>query len=467
MSCYLTFPVMFPAEKFILAKEQRISVKMKIKRLSALLLGLTTFMITGPQTLGQTCTVSAGMGVPAIDLNQSIAIQDGPGKQNEPSGGPGWTGADSTYSIKLPNGDTAFFYSDSYIGEWPSLSGDGSVSTDANGLRTRAANCGPPLCNPPTSLFRAHNSIVIRNASTGSLRTLTGPRDAFGFSTSYFRPTNSNHWYWLGDSMVVQINSAGTRKLWTFVLEYDASWKFHGAAIVQMSLPSLAIEAIQPLTNTPSGDSTVWGVSLWMDGNFGNNFLYVYGKGSTDGKNKLPYIALTNPILGLNGVANTDNWFVWDGSQWALGLSNAAPIIGAGNDPRNAGDSISDEYSVKKIRSSAGTTYLLVAQDTKPAFGLWKDIVVYSACSPQGPFSAKQVVYSTPETGATKVPGMPVGQNLSAGMLTYNPHAHPQFTANGNLVISYNVNAGASADLLFADTYRPRFIRIPILGLLP
>jgi hypothetical protein len=62
---------------------------------------------------------------------------------------------------------------------------------------------------------------------------------------------------------------------------------------------------------------------------------------------------------------------------------------------------------------------------------------------------------------------MNASQHLTAGMLTYNPHAHPQFTANGNLVISYNGNAGASADLLFADTYRPRFIRIPIEGLLP
>ncbi|MBO0797302.1 MAG: hypothetical protein J2P31_00620 [Blastocatellia bacterium] len=442
-------------------------MNMMTKRLSTLFLSLAPLTLAGAQTLAQTCTVSAGPGVPATDLNRSIAVQDGPGKQNEPSGGPGWTGADSTYSIKLPNGDTAFFYSDSYIGEWPPLSGDGSVSTDANGLRTRAVNCGPPLCNPPTSLFRAHNSIVIRNASTGSLTTLSGSRDAFGFSTSYFHPTNPDHWYWMGDSIVVQVNTTGARKLWTFLLEYDASYTFYGAAIAQMSLPGLAIETIQPLNNIPPGSTTVWGVSLWMDGNFGNNYLYVYGKGSPDGTNKRPYVALTNPILGLSGVADTNNWYVWDGSQWALGLSNAAPIIGATNDPRNAGDSISDEYSVKKIRSSAGTTYLLVAQDTKPAYGLWKDIVIYSACNPQGPFSARQVVYSTPETGATKVPGMNASQNLTAGMLTYNPHSHPQFTTNGNLVISYNVNAGASADLLYADTYRPRFIRIPILGLLP
>ena len=42
---------------------------------------------------------------------------------------------------------------------------------------------------------------------------------------------------------------------------------------------------------------------------------------------------------------------------------------------------------------------------------------------------------------------------------------HPQFTEKGRLLISYNINAGASSDLLFADTYRPRFISLPIRGL--
>jgi hypothetical protein len=50
-------------------------------------------------------------------------------------------------------------------------------------------------------------------------------------------------------------------------------------------------------------------------------------------------------------------------------------------------------------------------------------------------------------------------------MLVYNPHIHPQFTTKGKLLISYNVNAGNSGDLLFADTYRPRFVRVAVRGL--
>ena len=96
-----------------------------------------------------------------------------------------------------------------------------------------------------------------------------------------------------------------------------------------------------------------------------------------------------------------------------------------------------------------------------------KDIVVYSACNPEGPFSAKQVIYSTPETQASTVPGMLPGQTLSGHLWTYGQGAHPQFTRDGKLLISYSVNSDDSGDLIYADAYRPKFIRVPILGLLP
>jgi len=411
-----------------------------------------------------TCTVSANSGSTDTTFN-AMATQNGPGTGNEPSGSPGWTGADSTYSILLPNGNTAFFYSDSYIGQSPALSGDGTVTTNANGLRTRAVNCSPPLCSPATNVYRAHNSIVVRNATSGQLTSLTGAVDAYGYSTSYFVPSNTNHFYWMGDSVVVQTTSSGTKKVWTFLLEFDSSWTYYGSAIAQLSLPSLAIESITPLTNIPSGNTTNWGSSMWLDGSYGNYYLYIYGINGSK-----PYVALTNPALGVSGVANTSsNWYVAQhassGWSWVTGLNNASPVIGDTSDPNNAGDMLSNEFSVKKVTSSAGTTYLLVAEDTKPAYGTQTDIVLYSACSPYGPFSAKDVVYSTPETGTKTVPGMTSGQQLTGTLLTYNAHSHPQFTSSGSLLISYDLNTSNSADLIYADTYRPKFIRVPIAGL--
>ncbi len=442
---------------------------MKSFRISvALLLTLGFPTLASHPLAAQTCTVTAATGT--LDSNfDSEYTENGPGTWKEPLGMPGWTGADSTYSVLLPSGDSAFFFSDSYVGEYPTLSGDGTVSTNSNGLRTRAANCGAPLCNPPTNLYHAHNSIVVQSAATGQLSTLMGPKDlTSGYSTSYFVPATAavtGHFYWMGDSVVVQVDGTGTKKLWTFVMEWDSSFNYYGSAIAQLSLPSLALESITLLSNVPSGNVVHWGTAMWLDGSYGNNYLYVYGIEDNAQNGRFPFIALTNPAVGVSGVANTNNWYVWNGNSWVTGLTNAVQIIGAPNDPNNAGDYVSSEYSVKKIHSSAGTTYLLVAQDTKVPFGTWKDITLYSACRPQGPFSAKDVVYSTPETGSTKVPGMTSSQSLAGIILTYNPHAHPQFTSNGQLLISYDLNASNSGDLLYADTYRPKFIRVKIAGL--
>jgi len=442
---------------------------MKSFRISVpLLLTLGFPMLASHPLAAQTCTVTAGTGT-LDSYFDSGYTENGPGTRKEPLGMPGWTGADSTYSVLLPSGDSAFFFSDSYVGEYPTLSGDGTVNTNSNGLRTRAANCGAPLCNPPTNLYHAHNSIVVQSAATGQLSTLVGPKDlTSGYSTSYFVPATAavtGHFYWMGDSVVVQVDSTGTKKLWTFVMEWDSSFNYYGSAIAQLSLPSLALESVTPLSNVPSGNVVHWGTTMWLDGSYGNNYLYVYGIEDSAQNGRFPFIALTNPAVGVSGVANTNNWYVWNGNGWVTGLTNAVQIIGAPNDPNNAGDYVSSEYSVKKIHSSAGTTYLLVAQDTKVPFGTWKDITLYSACRPQGPFSAKDVVYSTPETGSTKVPGMTSSQSLAGIILTYNPHAHPQFTSNGQLLISYDLNASNSGDLLYADTYRPKFIRVKIAGL--
>jgi hypothetical protein len=198
----------------------------------------------------------------------NIFTQDGPGRGLEPAGRPGWTGADSTYSILLPNGDTAFFFSDSYVGESPTLAGDGTVTTDANGLRTRVANCGAPLCDPPTNLYHAHNSVIVRNAVTGTLTTLTGPADLTnGYATSYFAPPGAaatGHFFWLGDSTVVQTDASGTKKLWVFLLEFDNSWTYYGSSIAQLSLPSMQIELIQPIGNLPTSSYINWGSALWL-----------------------------------------------------------------------------------------------------------------------------------------------------------------------------------------------------------
>ncbi|MGZ4278347.1 MAG: hypothetical protein ACXVFK_15705 [Solirubrobacteraceae bacterium] len=50
------------------------------------------------------------------------------------------------------------------------------------------------------------------------------------------------------------------------------------------------------------------------------------------------------------------------------------------------------------------------------------------------------------------------GTNPNA--FVYNAHTHPEFTRDGKLLISYNVNSFSFQDLIGdVHVYRPRFIR--------
>ncbi len=422
------------------------------------------------------CEISVGKGERAADWDATFT-QDGPGKGLEPAGAAGWTGADSTISIELPNGDTAFFFSDSFIAESPEKPGDGRVSTNKNGLRLREPNCLPPICGPkPEHIHYVYNSIVVRSKDGKILRTLVGEKDKNGYSTSYFKPKsdNPNAMFWMGDPFLVDVK--GEKKIWIFLNEwlvarpFDKSsfLKFRGQSIAQLDAETLELEGITPLKNLV--DEGVWGIATWLDG----STLYIYGmqntgdiesakKGSLDILNKYKklYIAKTEVSKGIENVADQKNWRAWNGKKWVKGLQKRASIIAEK-------DSISDELSIKRLNINGKPTFVMVTFDTSVGYFDWKDLYLYSACEPQGPFVNKYFVYQTPTSGQTKLPGMIGTQSLQSGLSVYNPHIHPQFTQDGKLLISYNSNLPFGAkpgDSIYADFYKPRFVRIPIEGL--
>lgn len=412
------------------------------------------------------CEISVGQGKKAADWDE-IFTQSGPGQKLEPKNAPGWTGGDSTYSLLLANGDTAFFFSDSYIAESPDLSGDGTVFVDANGLRTRKPNCIPPQCAQPASSHFAYNSIVVRAKDGKTLKTLVGAKNANGFSTSYFKTKNPAHFFWLGDAAIVETERRGTKKIWVFLYEWETNkpnepfkLDFKGNSIAQLNAETLAIESINPLENL-KGEESHWGTALWLEGDkYGNSSLYIYGKKTVAGKKK-PFVAQINPKIGIAGAKDVKNWKFWNGKNWIAEIEKAASIV-----PQS--DSISDELSVKKFNVGGQTRYLMVSMDTRNIYLDWKDVYLYSACQPQGPFANKYLVYTTPETGTRKLPGMTGAQQLDNKLVIYNPHLHPQFTENGQLLISYNSNlpfASSRGDTIYADVYRPRFFRVAIKGL--
>jgi hypothetical protein len=359
---------------------------------------------------GQTCPQQVGAGTPDAFFN-AVFTQNGPG----------WTGGDSTYSRALLDGRTLFFFSDSFLASSPVPNG---------------ATVDPQTRMRSNPIFQGHNSIVVVNTD-GSVSTLYGGNSLN--PTSLFTPANSNDLYWMGDSLVVQ-PSANVYQLKLFLLEFNSStYAYVGSSVATLSLPDLTVQSIQPLAIAAGVE---WGSAL-VDR---QGTVFVYGIEDLP-TGKYPHIARAKEAM----LSNPSAWEFWDGSEWQANAANSARII-------DAPDSISNEFSVNPIHAAGGNSYVLTTMDTSVPFGTWQNIVLYFSCSPQGPWSPRQVVYATPETGTRDHSGL-------GTMLTYNPHAHFEYAANGAVLISYDLNSTNGNDLIYADDYRPMFIRVPITGL--
>lgn len=404
-----------------------------------------------PLAVNSQCPIEPEKGTVASEWD-NIFTQDGPGKGLEPTGASGWTGGDSTYSLLLPNGDTAFFFSDSYIGEWPRTKGDGTVTRNSRGLRTTEINCPKPICDPPASIFLARNSIVILNKSRTRMRTLVGPKNGNGVSTSYFKDPGPGLNYWLGDAVILRSRSESRPRLFVFLHKFDSALKFHGAAIAQLDPKTLAIDKIVDVVGLPNL-GIHWGTAMIEE----RGYLYIYGKGAPDGKKQI-FVARSKSANSITGLANASSWSAWNGKEWTNALEKALPII-------PPGDSISDEFNVVRISVNAKPVYVFAGIDTTAPWGSWRDITLYSSCRPEGPFTGKHVVYAMPESNSFTVPGLASDVRLRQHLVVYNPHIHPQFSREGRILISYNINRTHNDDTIYIDGYRPRFIYVPIAGL--
>jgi hypothetical protein len=391
------------------------------------------------------CPVQVAKAEKASDWDE-VFKQSGPGDGLEPAGQAGWTGGDSTFSVPLANGDSAFFFSDSYIGESPAVMGDGRVSVRSDGARVTQINCYPPFCSPPQSSFSARNSIVVLSRDRKRLTTYVGQKGDRGISSSFFAEPASGLNYWMGDQLALPDG-----KLLVFLHKFDAKLAFHGVSLALVDQKTFRIEKLKDI-GLPSNEIH-WGSSVLKQG----RHLYIYGKGSVQGY-KLPFVARVQATISFDKILDTSSWSVWDGKGWVKDLTKSAPIVAAN-------DSISDEFTIRKFEIKGRPTFVMVGIDTTVPFVEWKDITIYSSCVPEGPFVGKQKVYSMPESGATAIESAKGPVKLSGALVVYNPHIHSQFSNRGRILISYNTNRSDPRDSIFIDGYRPRFIWLPITGL--
>lgn len=305
-----------------------------------------------------------------------------------------WSGADSTYSTALPGDRELWSFSDTLVG-----------AVDADGSR-------------PADTPFVNNSFVITRH--GQFRSVIGGTPSA--PTSLVAPSDPNAWYWSGDPTV------SGRNLEIPYLEFQRygpgqwDWKWTGNVLARFDAQTLKLLGVTPL---PSSANVEWGSYTFID----RGWTYVYG---VEDLGSVKYLH----IARVPGTDMRGDWQYWTGAGWSPQETDSARVM----------DGVGNEISVSRM----GTGYVLISFDSNEFLG--PHIYASFSCSPTGPFTAKTLIYTTPESG-------PDGSYGNGNVFTYNAHAHPELSQGDQLLISYNVNSFDVNDV-FADAsiYRPRFI---------
>lgn len=350
----------------------------------------------------------------------------------------GWTGGDGIFSLALDGRDalasagsgsrTVFWFSDSMIG---TVDGRGRHAAGSKMIN----NCMAILQG---NLPAAQNIRFFWHCDEDDT-----PRSVFHPRTDASR---SDEWYWLGDGFVqndelvvfgMRMTRRGTGGVFDFVQRghalIRAKVKANGGIEeqAQLDLP-LWSPAKDGRTELALGSGV-----LLHDARSGasnpDGFLYVYGTWNR-GFDKELVAARVRP----ENVGVLRTWRFWNGTRWSTELDDLAAICGR----------VSSELSVTPLPDGR---YVLVFLEG--GMGDW--VSVRLGASPVGPFGPTHRIWRCPEVASHR------------RVFAYNAKAHPHLSAEGELLISYNVNTMdfQGEFLQNASIYRPRFVRLPLAWL--
>lgn len=204
-------------------------------------------------------------GDPVVDVRSSHLWQWGQYAYSQIPGNKILKGTDNSISAKLPNGDVAWIFNDTWTGT-------------ANFLSNRR---GTGLAFPRNFMVRQTGGVLVP-VSQGSV----------------FDPADSANLYWATDAIVEN------DKLIVFLNEIGKSPLVDKRkAVARLSLPSLAIEAI-------TNKATNWGVRL-LDG--GDGYIYIY-EGA-----KVARVAV-------GSLGNQAQWRYYNNGVWSPNQGDAQTI---------------------------------------------------------------------------------------------------------------------------------------------
>lgn len=280
-----------------------------------------------------------GAGEPADDLD---ALWNNYGDQ-----GGHWTGGDRTASVPLPDGRTAWLFSDTYLG---------TVNAD----QSRPANS--PM---------VRNTLVVQNADGSLGATLHGGTAAA--PASLVEVAGSPLHYWVADGLVEGGSLKVLYNRYATTGGGGLDVRPEGTALATFSLPGLTLTDLRTL---PVSTGVAWGSEILVDG----GHTYVYGAEHAGDGPKGLRIARTT-ALGAT-------WEFWNGSGWTANEAGSARVL----------TGVGTAFSVTRI----GAEYVLVTMDGNTTFSA--TVVGYPAPAPTGPFGEPRTLYEAP----TVSPGRPV-----------------------------------------------------------
>lgn len=417
--------------------------------------------------------------------------------------GPGWTGGDSTYSLKLATGEIAWLFSDSFYGR---------VAANADGTRTRTPGefgfaTGNSLVRQRTdgvvsSLFHDAAGQVAELNTYALYTPALQPNPscpaagtaAPGNLAAFLRPANcgSNCLPWIGAPFV---GTDGRMRAFVHHHLKDAAVDADGVTLpawtyMQSSLSKLALAADgkTPAYGTAASYAGItlpsawsankqaqiaqrirWGGAVLRATVSGTDYFFIYGT-RQDGTWGTDGIGVYLARVPAAKVDDMTAWRFWSRSAFGMvgfigDQASSVPLANASaakTAPRTG-------HALGVLRLPAcgsalpSGCYVMLGHDRSNLDKIVdsNQILAWYAGSPQGPWTGPFAAYTTPESRWT-------GPGSNDRLTTYDsmPQAWSLSADGRTVLLSYNVNwtggniADPNSPFVNADNYRPRFIDI-------
>jgi alpha-tubulin suppressor-like RCC1 family protein len=321
-----------------------------------------------------------------------------------------WIAGELATSLSLPNGKTMWLFGRSHID-------DIDVNNSIPCAQQEVDNC-----------LLLQDGTVLSNPTT-YLDTTVGQSNRSFFKLS---PTDSTvlkpgHGYVRADTAFI------------FLSRWDSNQVFLGNYSARIGITTTDILDI---TRCIPNTFIDFGKAVLTD----SNFVYLYGS-------KEDSLSIRRPFLARRNFANTvAAWQYYAAPGWTTDTALARPI---------SPYEVAESFSVLRIQGR----YFMITQNKAPnpsTCGIQRNILVYHSDSLTGVFDDPALLYTTDN----------IFQNLP--ILTFNAYAHPAPAQCDSMLLSYDVQDPGdtlgttrcpsqcwSTSRQNADTWRPKFIRVP------